>query len=431
MTITQSFEIFLDNLKVDGYEQISLRYHEITKKLNRSFRDIDSDTANCLQVGSYGRYTGIKGISDLDMLYIMPDNLWDKYKNSQSLLLNDVQKALSERYPATEIKVDRLVVDIYFANFKFEVQPVFEVFDGTDITYKYPDTYDHSYKITKPRQEQCAMTEFRQYYGDTHRHLCKMVRAWKNNMGQDMGGLLVDTLTYKFLTSNRDRAIWTYSQYDALCRDFFEFLINEPIKSHYQALGSGQDVKVKKSFHKKAQKAYEIAIDAFEESDEQKRNYKWRKLFGRSFPKAEKPVTGGKTLSSSSYKDPEQFIEDYYPVDIHYSVSIDCEIQRNGFREMMLSVLLSQKKPICRVRSLLFQITKTDVPKPYAVKWKVRNVGEVAIQRNCLRGEIYDSNKNGNMRKESSDFYGPHYVECYVIKHGVVVARERIEVPIE
>jgi hypothetical protein len=99
------------------------------------------------------------------------------------------------------------VVDVFFSNFTFEVQPVFEVVEGDETNYKYPDTYNGGcYKITKPKQEQQAMTDFRQNYGEAHRHLCKMVRAWKNNVGQNMGGLLVDTLTHRFLSNHTDFA---------------------------------------------------------------------------------------------------------------------------------------------------------------------------------------------------------------------------------
>lgn len=119
MTTANAFETFINNIKVDDYDQIGQRYHQITKKLNQKFRNTDSETANCLQVGSYGRYTGIKGISDLDMLYIMPNSLWEKYKNNPSLLLKDAKDAIQDRYPATEVKVDRLVVDVFFTNFTF------------------------------------------------------------------------------------------------------------------------------------------------------------------------------------------------------------------------------------------------------------------------------------------------------------------------
>ena len=61
------------------------------------------------------------------MLYIMPSSKWDEYKNDPDKLLKDVKAALKERYPNTKIKDDRLVVDVFFKDFKFEVQPVFEV----------------------------------------------------------------------------------------------------------------------------------------------------------------------------------------------------------------------------------------------------------------------------------------------------------------
>jgi len=175
-----------------------------------------------------------------------------------------------ERYPSTDIKVDRLVVDVFFQNFKFEVQPVFEYIENDEIYYKYPDTDSETFKITKPRQEQDEMTYFRQTYGDAHRHLCKMMRAWKNTMGVVMGGLLIDTLTHNFLLNNSNYKNIGITRYDELCRDFFLYLKNEPLKSHYRALGSGQDVKVKHPFQKKAGKAYKKMVDAINESDNEK-----------------------------------------------------------------------------------------------------------------------------------------------------------------
>jgi hypothetical protein len=41
MSTSSSFSTFLENIKVSDYEQIDLRYKEITKKLNKTFRDTD------------------------------------------------------------------------------------------------------------------------------------------------------------------------------------------------------------------------------------------------------------------------------------------------------------------------------------------------------------------------------------------------------
>src|SRR5690606_38239471 len=107
---------------------------------------------NTLQVGSFGRRTGINGISDLDMLYIMPKGKWDTYKDGKQLkLLQDTKDAIEARYRSTKVKVDRLVVTVTYTDFHVEVQPVFGQDDGS---FKYPDTTDGgSWKITKPKEE--------------------------------------------------------------------------------------------------------------------------------------------------------------------------------------------------------------------------------------------------------------------------------------
>ena len=51
-------------------------------------------------------------------------------KDTPSELLRKTRDALLDRYPQTTIKVDRLVVDVFFGNFTFEVQPVYEERDG-------------------------------------------------------------------------------------------------------------------------------------------------------------------------------------------------------------------------------------------------------------------------------------------------------------
>jgi len=46
-----------------------------------------------------------------------------------------------------------------------------------------------------------------------------------------------------------------------------------------------------------------------------------------------------------------------------------------------------------------------------------------------IRGEILDDRCKGE-RIENTNFYGPHCVEYCIIKDGVCVARDRIDVPI-
>lgn len=429
MTEKEAFTIFLENIKVSSERanKIHKRYNKITKKLNQTFRNTDSETANSLRVGSYGRYTGIKGISDLDMLYIMPDSLWDTYKDSPSLLLSNVKEAILESYPKTDIRKDGLVVVVTFSDFKIEVQPVFEIQeeDDTEVSYKYPTTQNGGeYKTTKPKHEQKAMTEFKADHGTHHRLLCKMLRAWKDNVGLPMGGLLIDTLAYRFCTSHPEFDKCGYDSFGRLITEFFEYLKDEPTKEYYLALGSNQRVQVKHAFQAKAKKIYKECLNAQKAATEKSRHEHWRNVFGKNFPKHN---TNTRTIS---FDDTEEFIEDKYPIDIRYNLSIDCKVTRDGYRPKFLREILARKVRVLRVRSLEFYIETTNISEPYEVRWKVLNIGEEAEKRNCIRGQIITSNKGSNKRTESADFFGDHYVECYIIKDNIVVARDRINVPI-
>lgn|GEM_PF-189371 len=125
----------------------------------------------------------------------------------------------------------------------------------------------------------------------------------------------------------------------------------------------------------------------------------------------------------------EEFIEDYHQVNIRYELKIDCLVSQKGFRTHSLIQMIFNKLPLLRNNTLKFYIEDCDVPKPFQVKWKVRNVGKQAIRRNQIRGQILNDGGN-HQRIESSDFYGSHFVECYLIKDNVCVARSRIDVPI-
>lgn len=432
MSVAEMFKDFLNNLKVDNAAQISLRYGEITKSLNKKFRDTESDTANTLQIGSYGRFTGIKGISDLDMLYIMPKTQWDSYKDGkQSQLLTDVKNAIKARYPNTEIRVDRLVVSVTYTNFFIEVQPVFEKTDDEGNSYfHYPDTYNGgSWKKTKPRQEMLAVRDLNDKKNKNLRLLCKMARAWRNRHGVSMGGLLIDTLAYNFMKSTTYYDDKSYLYFDFLSRDFFKYLADEPDKDHYQAPGSNQDVKVKKKFQKQAKEAYDNCIEAIKVDGQDSAYRKWRRVFGRSFPKAA-VVQESVSKALRTYRDTEQFIEDLFPVDIRNNIQIDCSVHQNQGLPKSLRDMLARGFGISNNKKLVFKIINHDLEGHFSVKWKILNKGDEAEERDCIRGQIEIPNYEATSRTETADFAGVHLVECYAIQNGVVVARDTIQVPI-
>lgn len=425
------FQEFLSNLAVDDEKAktFSSRYGEITRALNQEFRETDSKSNNSLKVGSYGRWTGIKGISDLDMLYIMPANKWNEYdKNGgRSKLLEDTKLAIKSRCPSTKVKVSTLVVCVTFTDFHVEVQPVFAQADNS---FLYPNTKYDKWKPTKPREEIEAAYDMNIRTNGNYGKLCKMVRAWRNECSLAMGGLLIDTLVHKFFENTNHYDNKSHHYYDEMVRDFFEFLSKLPEQSEYGALGSNQRVKVKQKFQSKAKKAHKLCCDAIEAENQKNVNDKWRKVFGRSFPASLQPYFESALANDSmSFKNTEEFIDDRYPFDITETLKIDCEIRQNCFRKFLLSQILRGKIPLYAKKDLLFKVADISVEKPYELYWKVLNRGIEAERRDCIRGQIR-RDEGWEQKSEKTSFLGDHVVECYCVKDGVVVAKDRIKVPI-
>lgn len=434
MDVSKTFESFLENIKIKNKVEISKRYKSITKILNKHYWNSESEILHSLQVGSYGRGTAINGISDLDMVFILP---WDVYKrfnsyvtNGQSALLQEVKNVILKTYSTTDVGGDGQIVAVKFNNHTVEVLPSFEYENGI---FKYPDSNNGgSWKDTNPRAEKVAINSLDSESNYNLKSLCKMIRAWKNNVGLGIGGLLIDTLCYNFFKSNTDYYDKSYLFYDFLVRDFFLYLSEQKKdQTFWYAPGSNQKVWKKDNFIPKAKKAYKNSLKAIE-NDKKKKAFKlWGKIFGRPFPSAQS-MQESEVAKASYFDNTEEYIEDYFPVDIKNWVKIDCIVSQPGFRNRWLSQIINESIinfPLKRNKKLEFKVIDTNVKEPYEVRWKVRNIGEVAERRNMIRGQIL-TDKGYRKRKESSDFHGPHYVECYIIKDAICVARERIDVPI-
>ena len=78
---------------------------------------------------------------------------------------------------------------------------------------------------------------------------------------------------------------------------------------------------------------------------------------------------------------------------------------------------------------LLFYIKKHNIPQPFEVKWRVVNTGQEAELDGGLRGDI-EPDKGSKTKKEHTLYRGTHYMDCFAIKNGICVAKDRFYVSI-
>lgn len=135
------------------------------------------------------------------------------------------------------------------------------------------------------------------------------------------------------------------------------------------------------------------------------------------------------------YDDTEEYISNIFPsIYGRYHLELECRLtdKNKKMPDRLLSNILLKNEKIEIGYILDFYIKNTNVPRPYTVYWKVKNNGKEAIKNNCIRGQIFKgAQDNQEHHIDSSSFEGNHYVECYIVKNGLCVAKESIEVPIK
>lgn len=292
MGLAEWFSTFCANIQVQDGGTISTRYKNITRRLNSDYWTTTSDTAHSLYVGSYGRNTAIQGISDLDMIFQLPYSVYEQYNNysgnGQSALLNAVKTSIEKTYSTTSIRADGQVILVPFNDgITFEVVPAFI---NKDDSFTYPDSNNGGrWRTTNPKPEIEAIRSRNAVCNGNLILLCRMMRSWKNKWNVPIGGLLIDTLAYQFIDSYtyRDKS---YLYYDYFCRDFFKWMAEQDENQEYwKAPGSGQYVYGKGLFQYKANRCYNISLEAIaHETASPKQEWsakqKWRDIFGNSFP---------------------------------------------------------------------------------------------------------------------------------------------------
>jgi predicted nucleotidyltransferase len=286
-----AFERFCSNLRFSDNDisTISGRYHTITKRINNDYWGSTSDTMHSLYVGSYGRDTEIF-TSDIDMLVQLPYETYVKFNaytsNGQSALLQEVKQVIEKTYSVTSLKADGQIISIPFSDgIDFEVLPAFLNNDGS---YTFANSNDGgSWKTTDPKAEIEAIQSKNNECNSNLKRLCKMARAWKDKNDVDISGILIDILSYRFISTweYRDKS---YVYYDWMTRDFLKYVSEQSTTQYlWQVMGSGRYIACFGSFQSKAKKAYDKAIEAIADADKYPNcaNDEWREIYGTKFPK--------------------------------------------------------------------------------------------------------------------------------------------------
>lgn len=435
--IKDHFREFNKNLIIQTkeIEKIDKRKSNITKMINEKYWGALYEDRNSKNVGSYGRKTAIKS-SDIDLLVILPDSEKERFEsrtnNSESALLYDLRQKLKDLYPNSDIRARGQVVVIDFTdNNTFEILPAF--YDPVRSGYYFPNANNGGkWELTFPDKDQRILNEMNK---KRHFHLkrcCRMARAWKSECNVPLSGIGIDSLLreiFELLTFEVD-----YTNYDQVADKFFTELEERASrKQGITSLDGTFKIELSDEIESKARTAKKNVDKAnLAGTNEEAEDY-WRKIFGRSFPKLEASDAKNSFDSIVSLRfqrmdignanDTEEFCKDKWEVDSDSftRVKISGFIKTKGFQNRILKFL--ENIHIAKDTTIDFSVPDEPGIEWY---WKVRNVGNEANAKNCIRGQII---KGKHQRTESVDFRGHHYVEVFGIRNNKIVKAGHIDVP--
>jgi len=110
--------------------------------------------------------------------------------------------------------------------------------------------------------------------------------------------------------------------------------------------------------------------------------------------------------------------------NIKSGISIVCTASYNG----RLTRDIKTNEAVSKLTSLRFEAKLLNNVHGGSIKyyWQVANSGREAEHANCLRGGIFEDgeiSKGGKARTETTSYTGEHFVRCFAVQHGEMIAQ--------
>jgi hypothetical protein len=317
--------------------------------------------------------------------------------------------------------------------------------NSSDDTY----TYEHCGSEWRKRDPRAITTWFNEDNKEKEYRLREVVRLlkmfsksrdfWVNMPGGLIQSVLaseqfqsytrMDECFYYTIKSIRDRLVWNKEVYNPTDS-------NSSLK-----LASKDNTKMENLYNRLNGKLEHLDVLFDDDCTDHQAIEAWELFFNHSYwtdekeklTKAKESIKFAASMKEERvhrYRETEEYISHMFPVNLNplISLDLDCKVENGkgntiGFLKRMMA-----KHQVLQPNYNLYFKASSNVTGEFQIYWKVKNRGEVAKKEDRVRGEI--SRTDSFSHYEATSFKGNHYVECYIVQKGSVVAKKRIEVPI-
>lgn len=414
-----------------------VKEREFVSKVYASVRKVLGDDRS-LRIGSYARFTAVRPLHDLDVLYILGD--WSEDADPSDSL-EELEESLNSNYENptsfdTEIARQTHSVTIKFLRegqekFSVDVVPAYVqgVNEFGDDVYMVPEllTKSHAERRSQAARDEQARSAMTWIASDPRGYIT--VASHVNNNNSDFRKATKIVKGWRSSCKERDDKFPLKSFHLELL--VTQYFLGNPAGDIFDAVF---DVFRNLLFHIHSPRIRDRAdpnrfIDEYVENLTSSERAAVKEASDHFLIELENivPDTDPQSLIRCGRRkrasNEEKYLFDLgIPVFSEVSFSIEANVleRAGGFRGYVLGML----GRIAVDRKIKFRLGK-DAPKADLFKWKVKN--DDSSQQ--PRGEITDNRTKND--PEHTKFRGKHYVECFAIRSGVCIGRAKQNVVLD
>lgn len=414
---------------------------EFVSSIYKSFNDLLGNS-NCIQIGSFPRYTAVKPLHDLDILYVIGD--WKEKNEVPVELLNRLAEKFKQEYRNPTRYNIKICIQTHSVSFSYVDVFNDEIFsvDLVPALKKGKNEFDRDMfyvpEIIEKRhglQRQILYEEMRRDHKDLHwiktdplgyievasklnraskdfRLAVKFVKGWKNSCKRINDEFKLKSFHLEQIITNKFAKNQEMDVFDLI----FDVLSNLKISIRNPCIPDRADSS--KMIDSYVRELNETQIELVHNAVD---------AVLIAFENINSEVDFNTILASGYYKRcgvSESFLFDQkipMLIDESFEFKADGYVKNiNGFRDYRAS--LKRVNGVVDTKNKIeFAVVNNDTNGDI-IKWKVKN------DNRCLekRGEITDYHTLHN--PESTAYYGNHFAECYSIKNGTCIAKDIVHV---
>ncbi len=393
--------------------------------------------------GSYRRHTAIHDIKDVDIVLI---STFDPDSDTPSTVLNKLHSALVRCYSDENVlQLNRRSVCVTDplpdekTDLTLDILPAVEVNDGTGYLL-VPDRDQKTWILTNPRGHIEAISKANNELDGKLVPMAKIVKAWWHHQSSLLSskegeklrpkGFWLETLVLKHFDNSEDswakRFVKLLEDLSASYPEGSDLPVLTDPGMPQSILETSMSKEEFARFMRQVRESLSLAYIALKDEDRHSSSKTWSQIFGDDFP-IEQASEKQKFLSGQQYLigNTGHIRNLRFPYALAGEARLYAEMYRKNFDNKRLKVRVGQLQSDDSIKSgpqVRFS-TWTDVKRPFEVYWRVVNTGAHAEQENDLRGAPFLDNTGSELtRWEHTSYTGKHWMECFIVKGGQVVA---------